>query len=227
MTQSEPTLAPPWLTLGALELELHHPKEATAALETYVRLVEAGGAVTIGAAPPADSDDDTPSTPSNALTQAWLLLSQAAEQQKDFSGAERWLARIDNPQRALEVQARRASLLARQGRMAEARELIRVVPEQSPSDARAKLLAEAELLREQQAMGRCRAGADPGQQDLPGRHRPALRAGDDRGEARPHRRDGAAAAPGHRPQARPASTPTTRSAIRSPSARSAFRRHAR
>mgnify|MGYP003693582515 CR=1 FL=1 len=41
LTQSEPTLAPPWLTLGAIELELKHPKEATVALETYVRLVEA------------------------------------------------------------------------------------------------------------------------------------------------------------------------------------------
>jgi hypothetical protein len=46
------------------------------------------------------------------------------------------------------VQARRASLLARQGKMKEARELIRSVPEQSPGDARAKLLAETELLRD-------------------------------------------------------------------------------
>ena len=154
LTRSEPTLAPPWLTLGALELEMHHPKEATAALLTYVRLVESGAPVSLAAAasPPvaagADDDDDTPSTASGALTQAWVLLAQAAEQQKDYAGAESWLARIDNPQRALEVQARRASLLARQGKIAEARELIRHVPEQSPSDARAKLLAESELLRD-------------------------------------------------------------------------------
>ncbi|MEO8079230.1 MAG: tetratricopeptide repeat protein [Caldimonas sp.] len=147
MTGSDPSLAPPWLTLGALELELHHPKEATRALETYVGLVENGGAVTLGQAPAADSDDDAPASTSTALTQAWLLLAQAAEQDKDFSAAERWLARIDNPKRALDVQSRRASLLARQGRMAEARELIHVVPEQSPADARAKLVAEAELLR--------------------------------------------------------------------------------
>jgi Flp pilus assembly protein TadD len=82
------------------------------------------------------------------VTQAYLLLAQASEQQQDFVGAERWLARVDNPQRALEVQARRASLLARQGKMKEARELIRKVPEQSPGDARAKLLAETELLRD-------------------------------------------------------------------------------
>lgn len=154
LTQSEPALAPPWLTLGALDIELKRPKDAIVALETYVHLVEGGAQVSFGAAPaanaaPADEeDDDTPSTPGGALTQAWLLLSQAAEQQGDFPGAEKWLARIDNPQRALEVQSRRASLLAKQGKMAEARELIRRVPERTTADARAKLLAEAELLRE-------------------------------------------------------------------------------
>ena len=154
LTKSEPNLAPPWLTLGALELEMKRPREATAALRNYVRLVEGGAAVNFGAAASApqgaggDDEDDTPPNASTALTQAYLLLAQAAEQQQDFAGAERWLARVDNPQRALEVQARRASLLARQGKMKEARELIRKVPEQSPGDARAKLLAETELLRD-------------------------------------------------------------------------------
>jgi tetratricopeptide (TPR) repeat protein len=157
LTQAEPNLAPPWLTLGALQLELRHPKEASAALQTYVRLVEGGAPVNFGAAPVApaavpadagDDEDDTPPNTTSALTQAFLLLAQAAEQDQDFAGAERWLARIDSPQRALEVQARRASLLARQGKVAQARELIRKVPEQSPGDARAKLLAEAELLRD-------------------------------------------------------------------------------
>ena len=153
LTKSDPQLAPPWLTLGALELEMKRPKEASEALRTYVRLVEGGAAVNFGTAASApvghgDDDDDTPPNASTALTQAFLLLAQAAELQNDYAGAERWLARVDNPQRALEVQARRASLLARQGKMKEARELIRRVPEQSPGDARAKLLTETELLRE-------------------------------------------------------------------------------
>jgi tetratricopeptide (TPR) repeat protein len=154
LTRSDPNLAPPWLTLGALELEMKRPREAAAALRNYVRLVEGGAAVNFGAAASApqgaggDDEDDTPPNASTALTQAFLLLAQASEQQQDFVGAERWLARVDNPQRALEVQARRASLLARQGKMKEARELIRKVPEQSPGDARAKYLAETELLRD-------------------------------------------------------------------------------
>ena len=65
-----------------------------------------------------------------------------------MKAAEAWLAKIDNPQRALDVQSRRASLLARQGQLAQARELIRRVPERNEDDARAKLLAEAQLLRE-------------------------------------------------------------------------------
>ena len=151
LTRGKPELAPPWLTLGALELDAHHPEAASDALQTYVKLVEGGASVTMGpanAAPESEGGGDSPVSAGNALTQAWLLLSQAAEQRGDFAAAERWLSRIDNPQRALEVQSRRASILARQGKMDEARALIRRAPEQTTADARAKLLAEVGLLRD-------------------------------------------------------------------------------
>jgi Flp pilus assembly protein TadD len=77
-----------------------------------------------------------------------LLLAQSAEQRGDFKAAEGWLAKVEDPQRALEVQTRRASILARQGRIKEARELIQRTPEKQPEDVRAKLLAEAGMLRE-------------------------------------------------------------------------------
>jgi tetratricopeptide (TPR) repeat protein len=144
LTKIAPTLAPPWLTLGALHLELRHPAEATTALRNFVRLSEAAGP-----AAKEEGDASEAEAPDQSLTQAWLLLAQAAEQQGDFKAAETWLAKVDNPQRALEVQARRASLLARQGKVAEARELIRRAPEKTAEDARAKLLAEAQLLRDQ------------------------------------------------------------------------------
>jgi tetratricopeptide (TPR) repeat protein len=154
LTRAEPTLAPPWLTLGALRLEMHLPAEATTALKKYVELVEGGSAVSMRQQPAAPAeDDDAPDTATAALTQAWLMLAQAAEEQKDYAGAEAWLARIESPQRALEVQVRRASMLARQGKLEEARQSIRRVPEQSPTDSRAKLLAEAQLLRDQKAWG--------------------------------------------------------------------------
>ena len=143
LTKIAPTLAPPWLTLGALHLELRHPAEATSALKTFVRLSEAAGP-----GPKEEGEESEGEAPGQSLTQAWLLLAQAAEQQNDFKAAETWLAKVDNPQRALEVQARRASLMARQGKVAEARELIRHAPEKTAEDARAKMLAEAQLLRD-------------------------------------------------------------------------------
>jgi tetratricopeptide (TPR) repeat protein len=93
-------------------------------------------------------DDESPPTGEQGLTQAWLLLAQASEQLGDFTGAEAWLSKVENPQRLLEVQTRRAALLARQGKFTQARELIQRVPEKTPEDARAKLLAEAQVLRD-------------------------------------------------------------------------------
>jgi tetratricopeptide (TPR) repeat protein len=151
VTRNAPTLAPPWLTLGALHLELRQPRQASAALQHYVELVQSAAPVT---PPPAvvqavaADDDDTPATPDAALTQAWLMLSQAAEQQNDYKGAEQWLSKVDNPQRALEVLSRRASLMARQGKLKDARELIRKAPEKTEDDARAKVLAEVQVLRD-------------------------------------------------------------------------------
>jgi tetratricopeptide (TPR) repeat protein len=150
VTKAAPQLSPPWLTLGALHLELNHPKEATAVLTQYVKQTTAaeGGA----AAPAEDDDDESDADNSNnaeqGLTQAYLMLSTAAERQGDFKAADAWLDKISSPQRALDVQVRRAAILARQGKLKEARELIRSVPERSLEDARAKALAEAQVLRD-------------------------------------------------------------------------------
>ena len=143
VTRAQPELAAPWLTLGALHVELRQPQAAEAALQRFVQLTQARAAP--GQPSAADSADDTPE---DGLTQAWLLLAQAAEQRGDFTAAEGWLARIDDPQRALEVQTRRAVLLARQGQLQAARDLLRATPERTGADARAKVLAEVQVLRE-------------------------------------------------------------------------------
>ena len=127
-----------------------------------------------------------PATPAQALTQAWLLLAQAAEQQRRLRRppSAGW-RKIDNPQRALEVQARRASMLARQGKIDEARELIRRAARADRRTMRAPSCSpRAQLLRDAQALGRGRRGAGAGEQAVPGRRRPALRAGHDGREAR-------------------------------------------
>jgi tetratricopeptide (TPR) repeat protein len=166
LTRLAPTLAPPWLTLGALQLELRHPAEATTALTRYLALVDTAPAPAGGADDDGDGDE---APPGNAgRTQAWLLLAQAAEQQRDFEAAEAWLGKVDNPQRALEVQSRRASLLARQGKVGEARELVRRVPEKTPADARAKLLAEAQVLRDVKQWGDANGVLAAANQAFPG-----------------------------------------------------------
>ena len=159
LTRERPALPEPWLTLGALRVDLKQPREAEAALLKFVELASAPVAQPdkpVAAAPAAagdDEDDTADTTEASAaagrdLTQAWLLLAQVAEQRGDAKAAEAYLAKVDSPQRALEVQTRRASLLARQGKVKEARLLIQAVPERTGDDARAKLVAEAQMLRD-------------------------------------------------------------------------------
>lgn len=144
VTRDAPQFVDAWLTLGALRLEMKQPVEAEAALREYLARAQAAEA------PGGDADaaDEDAGTPAQRQTQAYLMLAQAAEQRRDFAGAEAWLARVDSSQ-ALAVQTRRASLLAQQGRLPEGRALIRQLPERGPEDQRAKLLAEAQLLRDQ------------------------------------------------------------------------------
>ena len=150
-TRAQPDDAEGFLTLGAVQLELKHRKEGEAALLRYIELAQRP--VQARAAPSAESEGDDSGDgeaprPDQGLVQAWLMLAQSAEQVGDFKAAEGWLAKIEDPQRALEVQSRRATILARQGRVSQARELIRSTPERQPTDARAKLMAEASVLRE-------------------------------------------------------------------------------
>ena len=161
LTRQQPDEAQPYLSLGALQLELKQVKEGEASLLRYVQLVqpqvvaraaqgtEVPDSVLSSASASDDgSDDEMPSGPEQGLVQAWLMLAQSAEQRGDFKAAEAYLGQISDPQRALEVQTRRASMLARQGRHAQARELIRRLPEKNDEDARAKLLAEAGVMRD-------------------------------------------------------------------------------
>jgi tetratricopeptide (TPR) repeat protein len=149
LTQLQPKLAPAWLTLGALRVDLKQPREAEAALQRFIELTQQPAAAP---AEPPDAETETgagpESTDDRGLAQAWLLLAQLAEQRGDLKAAEAWLAKIDSPQRAIDVQSRRASMLARQGQLDQAREVIRRAPERTEDDARAKLLAEVQLLRE-------------------------------------------------------------------------------
>ncbi len=124
--------APAWLALGLMQLQGNQPDRAEAPLQRYLELV------------PATEEEAS----RRGRTEAFLALSQIAESRKDFAGAGRWLDRIENPDDRINVLARRAAILARQGQLKQARELIHSWPERTPADARLKLTTEVQLLRD-------------------------------------------------------------------------------
>ena len=136
VTEDKPQFAPAWLALGSLQLQDNQLTPAQTAFERYVALQTA---------PSPKTDDDEADI---GLTQAYLLLAEVAEKRKEYSAAEAWLAKIDNAADMLQAQARRASILASQGKVDEARQLIRGLPERNPGDARLKLVTEVGMLRD-------------------------------------------------------------------------------
>jgi len=139
VTLKNPEQLTAWFALGTLELELRHPEAAEAALLEYLRRLEAST---------PEAQEGQADTHLEARQQSWLMLAQAAEQRGELKEAESWLLKVDSPQRRFEAQYRRASLMARQGRLPEARKLLQGLPEDSPEAVRAKLMAEAQLLRD-------------------------------------------------------------------------------
>jgi tetratricopeptide (TPR) repeat protein len=89
---------------------------------------------------------------------AWLVLGSLQFEQGQDKEAESSLARYvslaiqaptDTSTRGLnQAQTRRAALLARQGKMIQARELIRQIPASNADEQRSRVLAEVRLLRE-------------------------------------------------------------------------------
>ncbi len=141
LTSSRPELAEPWLLLGSLQMQARQDAAAEASIK---RFIELSGAPRSGAG--KDTDDATDRK--RGVSQAYLALSQLAERRKDYAAAERWLSRIDGPDELVAAQTRRATLLARQGKLPQAREIIRGLPERTADDKKQKFLAEVQLLRD-------------------------------------------------------------------------------
>ena len=89
---------------------------------------------------------------------AWLVLGSLQFEQGKDKEAEASLARYvnlasqtpadTNTRGVSQAQTRRATLLARQGKINEARELIHAIPAANPDERRNRVLAEVQLLRE-------------------------------------------------------------------------------
>ena len=134
VTREKPNFAEAWLVQGTLQVADNQLPAADESLKKYVDLAK----------------EQTPSEErQRGLTQAYLSLSQIAEKRKDFALAESWLSKIDSSQALVSTQNRRASILAKQGKLDEARKLIRALPERNDEDKRTKLVSEVQLLRDQ------------------------------------------------------------------------------
>lgn len=132
LTTRQPDEAEAWLLLASVQLQDNALPETKASVSQFLRLAQ-------GSSDPRLR---------RLQTQAYLMAAQVAEKQGDIAGAGAWLDRIESPEDVLAAQLRRASLLARQGRLDEGRALLRSQPERRPGDARLKLIAEAQLLRD-------------------------------------------------------------------------------
>ena len=94
--RQHPDVAAPYLSLGAIYLELKQAPEGEAALLRYLEL--ARQPAPNADAPPADGDDDAASRAENGRVQAWLMLAQAAQDRGDLKAAEAWLAKVNLPE---------------------------------------------------------------------------------------------------------------------------------
>jgi tetratricopeptide (TPR) repeat protein len=133
ITAEKPDFAEAWLVQGTLQAQDNHLGPAEIALKRYVDLAQT-----------QRSGEER----SRGLAQAYLSLAQIAEKRRDYALAAAWLDKIENSQDLVAAQNRRASLLARQGKLEEGRKLLRALPERNPAEGRVKLLAEVQLLRD-------------------------------------------------------------------------------
>ena len=133
VTQDKPDMAEAWLVLASLQVQDQKLTLAAESLRKFMDIAQAAGDTEIN---------------QRIMTQAYVLAAQIAEKQGDLKAAQGWLDRIESPNDSFSVQRQRASILAKQGRMNEARALLKELPGSNAEEQRMKLLAEVQLLKE-------------------------------------------------------------------------------
>lgn len=121
-------------TLGVLAMESKHIKLAEKYFNEYLAALEAN---------PAEERDPTP---------ALINLAQIASDRKDDKAALEWLSKVESYDGRnaayLNVQIRRAQIMAKGGKLAEARQFLQAVAANNDDDKIQLIQAEAQLLRE-------------------------------------------------------------------------------
>ncbi|MCL4768932.1 MAG: tetratricopeptide repeat protein [Burkholderiaceae bacterium] len=136
VTTEKPDLPQAWLAQAALQVQDQQYEAAEASLGELLRLAK------------SSPDNETLRA---SLTQAYLLHAQIAEKRGDYAAAEQWLQRIEDGKELFSAQTRRASLLARQGKLKEARALLQSLPAETDEARRMNQQAEVQLLRDARA----------------------------------------------------------------------------
>lgn len=140
ITSEKPDFSEAWLVLGVLQLQEGQSKSAEITLAKFLELARAQ---------PVDNTENQGAEERNrGLTQAYLSMAQIFEERKDLVGAQEWLDKIEGAKGMISVQSRRASLLAKQGKLDEARKLLQDLPQENDDQARLKVMAEVNLFRE-------------------------------------------------------------------------------
>ena len=160
LTTEAPNYAEAWLVKGSLELQNNQIALAQTSLETYLKLAEKPPAA-LG--DKADSNEVTP----RSTVEALLLMATIAERNKDYDKANGYLDSIYSPTHVPRITVRRASIAAAQGKLDEARAMLRDMPAGNADALRARYNAELQLLRERNLMQQAHDLAQEASQALP------------------------------------------------------------
>jgi len=132
LNAKHPAFADGWLIHGLVLQESSNPSEAEKRLEQYVRLVTSSNA------------------PENqaGLAEALMTLAQIAQKKGQLDRANQWLAQMPVGADPIKLASRQADVLAQQGRMDEARQVLAQIKPTNPEQAQRKVLAQSFWLRE-------------------------------------------------------------------------------
>ncbi|MDI1348794.1 tetratricopeptide repeat protein [Aquabacterium sp.] len=144
-----------WILLAAVRLELRQADAAEAALKQVLARTEPAASTPAQPAPTSSAGNTASAEAASGdialdkdREQAYLLLAQLDDLRGKRADALQWLELADPRHEKMAVQSQRARLLAQQGKVADARALLRGLPESEPRDAITKAQAEVQLLRD-------------------------------------------------------------------------------
>jgi len=132
LVKENPTYAKAWIFLASAQSEKGHDRESYQAWKNYLDLKQ--------------TQVDLPSL---EVDQAYLGLAQIESKQGHWTQALQWLEKVSNEKNTTAATIQKAQILNHQGKPQEANVLLESLPEDSAQAQRLKLMAQVQLLRDQ------------------------------------------------------------------------------